>query len=100
YLMDLRVAYSEDTDRICNMVREVVQEMQSDPTLGPSILEPVDILGVDDFADSAIVIKLRIKTLPIKQWEIGREFRRRLKYRLDREGIEIPHRNQAVQVVH
>ena len=45
---------------------------------------------MDDFADSAVVIKLRIKTLPIKQWEVGREFRRRIKYRFDQEGIEIP----------
>jgi len=90
YVVDLGVAYKEDTDRVCQVVREVVDGMQSDEKYGESILEPVEILGVDDFADSAVVIKLRIKTLPVKQWEVGREFRRRIKYRFDQEGIEIP----------
>ncbi len=90
YVVDLGVAYKEDTDRVCAVVREVVEEMRADEKYGPSILEPVEILGVDDFADSAVVIKFRIKTLPSKQWEVGREFRRRLKYRFDKEGIEIP----------
>ncbi|MGH9784173.1 MAG: mechanosensitive ion channel family protein, partial [Terriglobia bacterium] len=86
----LGVSYKEDIDRVYQVVREVGAEMQADKQHGPSILEPVDILGVDAFADSAIVIKLRIKTLPSKQWDVGREFRRRLKYRFDKEGIEIP----------
>jgi small conductance mechanosensitive channel len=90
YVVDLGVAYKEDTDRVCQVVREVVDEMQQDEKHRASILEPVEILGVDDFADSAVVIKLRIKTLPVKQWEVGREFRRRIKYRFDQEGIEIP----------
>jgi len=90
YVVDLGVAYKEDTDRVCQVVREVVDEMQQDEQHGASILEPVEILGVDSFADSAVVIKLRIKTLPVKQWEVGREFRRRIKYRFDQEGIEIP----------
>jgi len=96
YVVDLGVAYKEDIDRVCQVVREVVAELQADETYGPSILEPVEILGVDDFADSAVVIKLRIKTLPIKQWDVGREFRRRLKYRFDREGIEIPFPHRAL----
>ena len=98
YVVDLGVAYKEDTDRVCQVVREVVDEMQRDEKYRDSILEPVEILGVDDFADSAVVIKLRIKTLPIKQWEVGREFRRRIKYRFDQEGIEIPFPHLSVYV--
>jgi small conductance mechanosensitive channel len=98
YVVDLGVAYKEDTDRVCQMVREVVDDMQRDEKYGGSILEPVEILGVDDFADSAVVIKFRIKTLPIKQWEVGREFRRRIKYRFDQEGIEIPFPHLSVYV--
>ena len=90
YVVDLGVAYKEDTDRVCRVVREVVAEMQTEETYASLILEPVDILGVDAFGKSEVVIKLRIKTLPIKQWEVGREFRRRIKYRFDQEGIEIP----------
>lgn len=99
YLVDLGVAYKEDTDRVCEVVREVVEEMRTEERYGPSILEPVEILGVDDFADSAVVIKLRIKTLPSKQWEVGREFRRRLKYRFDREGIEMPFPQRTIHFV-
>ena len=98
YVVDLGVAYKEDIDRVCQVVREVGAEMQKDDKYAPSILEPVEILGVDDFADSAVVIKLRIKTLPIKQWEVGREFRRRLKYRFDQEGIEIPSPHRPIYI--
>ena len=90
YVVDLGVAYKEDTDRVCRVVQEVAAELQSDETYASWILEPVDILGVDAFRESEVVIKFRIKTLPTKQAEVGREFRRRLKYRFDKEGIEIP----------
>ena len=96
YVVDLGVAYKEDTDRVCQVVREVAAEMQQEEKYGPSILEPVEILGVDNFGESEVVIKLRIKTLPIKQWEVGREFRRRIKYRFDKEGIEIPFPHRSI----
>ena len=95
-VIDLGVAYKEDTDRVCQVIKEVVAEMQSDDRYGSSILEPVEILGVDNFADSAVIIKLRIKTLPIEQWDVGREFRRRIKYRFDQERIEIPFPHRTI----
>ena len=64
--------------------------MQQDEQLGRKILEPIEILGVDAFGESEVVIKARIKTLPIEQWGVGREYRRRLKKAFDRENIEIP----------
>ena len=54
------------------------------------ILQPLEVLGVDSFDDSAVVIKARITTQPIKQWTVGREFNRRMKKRFDELGIEIP----------
>jgi small conductance mechanosensitive channel len=54
------------------------------------MLEPIEILGVDSFADSAVTIKARLKTLPLRQWSVGREYRRRLKKAFDAERIEIP----------
>ena len=96
YVVDLGVAYKEDTDRVCQVVREVAAEMQQEEKYGPSILEPVEILGVDHFGESEVVIKLRIKTLPSKQWEVGREFGRRIKYRFDKEGIEIPFPHRSI----
>jgi len=64
--------------------REVDYEFKND------ILEPIEILGLDQFADSAIVIKARTKTKPIRQWAVGREFNRRMKKRFDEKDIEIP----------
>lgn len=90
YLMDIGVAYKEDTDRVTAVIKEVGKELQEDPELGPNILEPIEVLGVDEFGDSAVVIKARLKTLPIKQWVVGREYRRRLKKAFDEKGIEIP----------
>ncbi|MEE9181752.1 MAG: mechanosensitive ion channel family protein [candidate division NC10 bacterium] len=90
YVIDVGVAYKEDTDHVVEVMVRVAEEMRQDPELGPKILEPIEIFGVDDFADSAVVIKARLKTHPIQQWTVGREYRRRLKKAFDAEGIEIP----------
>ncbi|MEQ8964716.1 MAG: mechanosensitive ion channel, partial [Azospirillaceae bacterium] len=90
YVFDIGVAYREDTDQVTRLIREVGDDLQSDPDFGAQILEPVEIFGVDRFADSAVVVKARIKTRPIQQWYVGREFNRRLKKRFDAEGVEIP----------
>lgn len=90
YLIDIAVAYRENTDQVAEVCREIVAEMRSDPEFRPEILEPLEVLGVDQFADSAVIIKARIKTRPIKQWTVGREFNRRMKKRFEVLGIEIP----------
>ena len=90
YVMDIGVAYKEDTDRVAEVMREVGEDLQQDPQIGGKILEPIEILGVDAFGESEVVIKARIKTHPIEQWAVGREYRRRLKKAFDRENIEIP----------
>jgi moderate conductance mechanosensitive channel len=90
YVFDIGVAYKEDTDRVCEVLRGVFRELRQDPLCGPAIVEEPEIFGVDRFADSAVVIKGRIKTKPIRQWMVGREFLRRVKRTFDREGIEIP----------
>ena len=90
YVFDIGVAYREDVDDVISVIRSVDEELRADPAFGESILEPIEILGLDEFADSAIIIKARTKTRPIKQWEIGREFNRRLKRAFDQRGIEIP----------
>jgi moderate conductance mechanosensitive channel len=90
YVIDLGIEYNEDTDRVMSLVREAGAELMKDEQFAPSILEPVEVLGVDDFKDSAVSLRFRIKTIPLKQWEVGRELRRRVKLILDREGIRIP----------
>ena len=89
-VMNIGVAYKEDTDRVAEIMREVGKDLQQDEQIGGKILEPIEILGVDAFGESAVEIKVRIKTLPIEQWGVGREYRRRLKQAFDRENIEIP----------
>jgi small conductance mechanosensitive channel len=89
-VVDVGVAYKEDTDVVTAVLIEVGSELAADPGFGASILAPLEVLGVDDFGDSQVVIKIRIKTLPLKQWEVGRELRRRIKKAFDARGIEIP----------
>jgi small conductance mechanosensitive channel len=90
YLMDVGVAYREDVDEVIAVLRQLLEELREDATYGPNILEPLEVLGVDRFDDSAVIVRARIKTLPIKQWFVGREFNRRMKKRFDELGIEIP----------
>ncbi len=90
YLFDVGVAYREDTDEVCKVLMEISDDMAGDEVHGPNIMEPLQILGLDRFADSAVVVRARLKTLPGQQWGVGREFNRRIKKRFDELGIEIP----------
>ncbi len=90
YVFDIGVAYRENVDEVIGLVKEIDEDMRKDPDYKNDILAPIEILGLDKFADSAIVIKARTKTKPIKQWRIGREFNRRMKIKFDEHNIEIP----------
>lgn len=90
YVFDIGVAYREEVDEVIEVIKQVDEELRSDPAFGPDILEPIEILGLDQFAESAVIIKARTKTKPIKQWTVAREFNRRLKKRFDEKNIEIP----------
>lgn len=90
YVFDIGVAYREDVDEVIKVIKQIDEELRNDPDFKNDILEPIEILGLDQFADSAIIIKARTKTPPIKQWRIGREFNRRMKKKFDELNIEIP----------
>lgn len=90
YVFDIGVAYREDVDEVIEVIKQVDAELRDDPEYKSDILDPIEILGLDQFADSAIIIKARTKTVPIRQWAVGREFNRRLKKRFDELDIEIP----------
>lgn len=96
YLFDIGVAYREDVDEVMGVLQEIAEEVRRDPRFADDILEPLEMLGVDQFADSAVIIKCRIKTLPIKQWRVGREMNRRIKKTFDAKGIEIPFPHQTI----
>ena len=89
-VLDVGVAYKEDTDRVVDVLQQVGQTLENDDLFSPSILAHLEVLGVNEFGDSAVSIKIRIKTLPLKQWMIERELRRRIKKTFDAKGIEIP----------
>jgi len=90
YVFDIGVAYKEDVDHVIAVMKEVGAGLRADETFGPLMIADIEVFGVDGFADSAVTIKGRLRTRPIKQWDVGREYRRRLKHAFDREGIEIP----------
>lgn len=89
-VLEIGVAYREDVDKVICVMKKVGEELASDSALKDQIIEPVEILGLDKFSESAIVIKARIKTVPLSQWAIGREYRKRLKYAFDENKILIP----------
>jgi small conductance mechanosensitive channel len=89
-LLDVGVAYKEDVDHVMEVLTRVGAELAEDPDYSGLILEPLEILGVNEFGDSAVVIRVMFKTKPIQQWAVAREFRRRIKKAFDAEGIEIP----------
>jgi len=88
--LDLGVSYSSDLEHVINVINRTGEELAADPQFRDSIVSPPRFLRVNDFADSAIVVKILGDTLPLKQWEITGEFRKRIKIAFDREGIEIP----------
>ena len=90
YVANIGVAYREDTDRVTQVLVEVAEKMRQEPEFGAFMLAPLEVVGVDRFADSAVIIVVRIKTLPIHQWRIGREFNRRFKKAFDEKGIQTP----------
>jgi small conductance mechanosensitive channel len=89
-LFDIPVAYKEDVDQVMSELIELAKELRRDPEYRGLILEMPEMLGVDEFSDSAIVIKFLVKTRPLKQWTVKRELLRRIKKRFDELGIEIP----------
>ncbi len=79
-----------------DIMKDVSEDLQDDENFKPLILEPMEIFGLDSFGDSALVVKGRIKTKPIQQWTVGREYRKRLKVAFDKHNIEIPFPHQTI----
>lgn len=98
-VFDVNIAYDQDITQVIEVIKSVAAELRKDPKYLHDILEPIEILGVDRFADSAIVIKARIKTKPIRQWDVGRSFNWRLKEAFDAAGIEIPFPQRTMHIV-
>ena len=94
--LDVGVAYGEDLDRVMATIREVAAGLRADPAFAALLPEEAEILGVDAFQDSSVLVRGRLKTLPGQQWVVAREYRRRLKLAFDAKGIEIPYPQRTV----
>ncbi len=94
--LDVSVAYGEDVDEVMEVLRQISAELEADPQVGQFMLEPIDVWGVDELAETGVLIKARIKTRPLKQFYVKRQFNRLMKRRFDELGIEIPSRLQTV----
>ncbi|MBI1251920.1 MAG: mechanosensitive ion channel [Alphaproteobacteria bacterium] len=90
YVFDLSIAYSSDINKALGVMAEIGEDLRRDPELGRFIREPLEIVGVDQLADSGVTLKARITTDPGKQWSVGREYLKRIKLAFDAAGVEIP----------
>ena len=90
-VIEVGIAYREDPDAAFAAMREVAEAMRAEPGWARRIAEPLEVIGVERWADSAVILRARLKVAPpLEQWNVRREYLRRLKKRFDVEGIEIP----------
>lgn len=87
YVFDVTLPFRIDTDRVVEVMRRVGAEMKAEKEFASMMLESIDVLGIDNFTDTTVTIKARVKTLPAQQYVVGREFRRRFKYALQAAGL-------------
>lgn len=90
-LIDIGVAYRENIDEVCAIVKQVGNAMRADASIGAKILDDLEVQGVQDWADSAVILRCRFKTIALEQWNVRRAFLGRLKQAFDVRGIEIPY---------
>jgi moderate conductance mechanosensitive channel len=97
-VVDVSIPYTEDVDRIIQVVRDEAAQFSTDPVWGLQLDGPVEVLGIEELRDNSVVIRTLLKTQPGSQWNVAREFRRRLKNRFDREAVETPFQQRRVNV--
>jgi small conductance mechanosensitive channel len=90
-VIEVGIAYREDPDAAFAAMREVAEAMRAEPAWARRIAEPLEVIGVERWADSAVILRARLKVAPpLEQWNVRREFLKRLKRAFDERGIEIP----------
>jgi moderate conductance mechanosensitive channel len=97
-VVDVGVGYDEDIDRALGIVRDEASQLATDRVWSPQLDGAPEVLGIESLGDSSIVIRTLIRTQPGSQWGLAREFRRRIKNRFDRDGVEIPFPQRRVHV--
>jgi small conductance mechanosensitive channel len=89
-VLDVRVHYRHDTDHVVDVLRKTAATLQSDPDFASSVFGPLEVLGIEQLGDTGVTIRVRMKTIPLRQFDVTRELRRRVKKAFEAEGIEIP----------
>ncbi len=89
-IVDVSVDYKENIDRVVALLRDVGADLAADKGWGQLLLGEPEVPGVEKLGDSGMVFRVMVKTLPLKQWDVARELRRRIKQRFEREAIRIP----------
>jgi len=97
-VVDVPVSYKEDLDRVFTILREVSSEMWKDSRWKGELTEEPTVLGVESFGEGTAVIRVVATTRAGRQWDVGRELRRRIKNRFDKERIAIPLPQRTISI--
>jgi small conductance mechanosensitive channel len=97
-VVDVGVSYGADIDAALEVFRDEAQRLEQDGEWGKVMDGSAEVMGVQGLGNDSVVIRTLLRTIPGRQWQVAREFRRRIKNRLDREGIEIPFPQRTVHV--
>lgn len=95
--LDINVAYGANLEKTIEVINRTGSEMVADPAWKDMIIKPPQFLRIDNFSDTGVIVKVVGETVPLKQWEITGELRKRIKVAFDREGIEIPVTHRVIQ---
>ena len=95
-VLDLAISYREDVDRVIDLLSQIGKELEAEEPYKSAILESLQVLGVEKFGESELILRMMVKTVPLKQWDVGRELRRRIKVRFDENGIQIPYPHRVL----
>jgi small conductance mechanosensitive channel len=97
-IVEIGVAYEEDLDRVLGLLEDEAQAFAEEPDVAPNLVGPPVVLGPLELGDWAVTIRVMLKTKPGTHWDIGRELKKRVLARMDREGVEMPYPRQEVLV--
>lgn len=89
-VIDVSIAHGEDVDTVIDKLKKLGGDFQRDAEWGLLLVEAPEVLGIENMTDTAVMIRMTVKTLPLKQWDVARELRRRIKIRFDADGVRTP----------
>jgi moderate conductance mechanosensitive channel len=95
-VLDVRVGYGEDVGEVQDLLKEIANDLSQDGDWAALVLEEPEVWGVEELTSDSVVLRLVVKTVPLEQWKVARELRRRIKGRFDAEGVEIPYAQRTV----